>query len=131
MNSLEALKALYKEKFNIDGPLVDLMSNRDILQLTASGTSFNSVSRFLDIELEEVKLVNRDFFGFDGWDVDLDLNPLAIYTNMTNLHYFTYEVFANEIKTISPYFTDEVLEKMYDVCTKFYTLDKLLEEAWI
>lgn len=130
MEPIEILKQIYKEKFNIDEVLVDLMADRDILHLTASGSSNISISKFLDIDIEDIKSVNKDFYGFDGWETDLDLNPIGIYNNMVKMQTYSYEIFYHEISTISPYFDEDTIQKMYEICSKFHTIDKLLEEEW-
>lgn len=131
MEPLEILKQLYKEKFDIDEALVDLMADRDILHLTASGSSSISISRFLNIDLDEVKKVNKDFYGFNGWDIDLDLNPFSIFSTLAKIKVYDYITFQQEILLLSPYFKEGEVEKLYEVCIKFYTIEKLLEEEWI
>lgn len=130
MEPIELLKQLYKEKFNIDEVLVELMADRDILHLTASGSSIYSISRFLDIDIKEIKKVNKSFYGFEGWEKDLDLNPFNLYQNMRRRGQNDFNIFRGEIALISPYMTEKIAEEVFDVCCKFYTIEKLIEEEW-
>ena len=130
MEAIEALRILYKEQYNIDEVMVELMSDRDILHLTASGTSNKSISTFLNIDADEIARVNKIFYGFDGWIVDLDINPMTVYSNMTKLGYFDYETFRNELDLLSPYYEEDQIKLIFEVCSKFKTIEKLLEEEW-
>lgn len=130
MEPLDILKQLYKDNFGIVEDLVELMANRDILHLTATGSSIDSTSRFLNIDTNEIVETNKKFYGFDGWTTDMDLNPFVIYKSLIRAGYWDYETFYHEISTLSPYFNEVMIKLMFDVVCKFSTIEELIDKEW-
>ena len=79
------IKQFYLDNFNIPGDLVDLLADSNILTMCVSGSSNESISKLLDIDIESVKQIIKSVFEFDGWEKDLDINPLSTNTRPEDL----------------------------------------------
>jgi len=78
----QSVKTFYKEHFGIDGWVVELFANMDILLLCVSGVSNKHIEEFLELPFEEIHEVVSSTFLFDGWIDDLPLNPYKIYNDV-------------------------------------------------
>lgn len=122
----EYLKEFYKEKFGIEPNLVDVMSNIDILKLCATGASNGSISKTLDIDVEDIADVLDKYFAFRGWLSDLESNPLLVYKSKD---FETLEEYKNFL--FSTYGTFDGIEEMYNSVVVTTMLERLLDENWI
>lgn len=126
MNTWETVKEFYYEKFDIRGELVDLMASYDILALSASGVSNETISSILNIDIEEVKSEIQKYLGFDGWEHTLEFNPRKMFENYSEIDDASYAIFLFNIKQDG--FKDANL--LVDVLQRFHKLEKELENEW-
>lgn len=133
--SWEAIKDFYKTKFGIDGWVVEMYANLDILALCVSGASNQSIVDFLELSLEEVSAVIKDTFGFDGWEFELPINPYHIFMTFkgsrSSLEHFssfvqevTFEFQKYSIENIS-------VEKLFYMCEAFSDIEERINDEWI
>lgn len=124
----EKIKGFYKESFGIDGWVVELMANMDILLLCASGSSNSTITKFLEIPIEDVVLAINDTFGFTGWEVDLSANPYKTFIeSLDKDKEVTKKMFGENLHVSD----SEILDIMYDVCKTMYDIETKLESEWI
>ena len=110
MELWDNVKGFYKEKFDIEPEIVELFCDFSVLLLCASGSGNLSIANILDMDLDEVKLIIHSYLEFDGWEKDLEYNPLKLYKD--NI-LFIYD------------------KDVFQVCAKFLKLEKLLNDNWI
>lgn len=120
----ESIKNLYKEHFNIDGDLVDLLADYEIMYYCVTGLSNKDISEILDIEEKAIKdvLINR--FNFYGWRTNLDYNPIFIYNKVNG----NKVLFYTAIKAIFPEIPKFIINKSFAISKKFtkyeYSIDR-------
>lgn len=138
MNNIhwEAVKDFYKEKFGIDGWVVEMYANMDILCLCVSGASTYNIVQFLDIPTDEVIRVLVDVFGFEGWKADLPINPLRIFNQYGGVkssveHFveFTSEI-AVELGKYSGMESVEP-ERLFYMCETYNDIERKIQDEWI
>ena len=129
------VKDFYKDKFGIDGWVVELYANLDILLLCASGASNESISKFTDIPEEEVRKVIRNTFGFEGWVEDLPLNPYKVYCEMLDMYPKGLETrFISETSsTLIPYQERIKIDKFkaYHICKTMKEIEDKIKDEWV
>lgn len=130
----ETIKAFYKDKFGIDGWVVEMFANMDVLLLCVSGASNHTISEFLDIDDSMVTAIIKDTFNFDGWEKDLPLNPYKIYCDgLASFRDYEY-YFRPEIDTIlASYKAFEYIDiaELYLMCETFHDIEERIEHEWI
>lgn len=126
MNDWEYIKEFYKEHFGIDNWVVEMMANRDVLLLCASGASNKTISTFLDISENEVRLVIEEAFDFTGWAVDLPINPYRLYSNVLG----DFNEFYKEMKN-SNVFELKAIEDVYSLCKTMEEIEERIYNEWI
>jgi hypothetical protein len=112
MDLWDNVKGFYKEKFDIEPEIVELFCDFSVLLLCVSGSSNKSIANFLDMDIEEVRNINKKYIGFFGFDEDLPINPIRQYRE-DKLSYW---------------------DRNYDllrICGRFEELEKLLNDNWI
>lgn len=124
------IRILLEDKLNIPSHVLDIISVKDILQLCASGSSNENIVRFNNVELDYVKSTIQDWFFFDGWEKDCDLNPYQLLSSLEDYDY-AFEYFEKEIAILYPYYTKAAVEKMYSVATIYKKLEDEMEKFWI
>jgi hypothetical protein len=131
----EVVKEFYKEKFGIDGWVVEMYANLDILSLCASGACNETIERFLEIPLNEIEQVIKDTFDFDGWESDLPVNPYKIFTDAESLgevHYADIR-FISEMQSALINFKnrDSLIYRAYWVCKTMCDIERKIDDEWI
>jgi len=130
------LKEFYKEKFGLDGWVVEMYANMDILCLCASGASNETIEKFLEIPLEEIKPVLEDTFEFPGWDEDLPINPYRMFCNyggqISSVQHFSDFVKETELE-LSKYSNSihKDVSKMFYLCETMYDIERKIQDEWI
>lgn len=74
------VKEFYTREFGIDGWIVEMYANLDILCLCVSGVSNEDIVKFLEIPLPDVKNIMEKTLDFEGWEKTLPINPLQIFS---------------------------------------------------
>ena len=75
----EQIKQIYKEKYNVDPEIVELLAVMDILNAFVSGMSNKSIANCFDIDENYIDDVLIEYLNQIGWPYDLDKNPLRVY----------------------------------------------------
>ena len=123
MNDWDYIKEFYKEHFGIDNWVVEMMANRDILLLCASGASNKTISNFLDISEGEIELVIKEAFDFIGWEQDLSCNPYKIYQD----HPEEFRDEVSRLLEVSP--LDVAL--VASICRSMQEIEERIYNEWI
>lgn len=119
----EAVKEFYKEKFDLDGKLVELNANYTILLMCASGASNESIATFLEIPEHSVELILNEVFGFTGWKKDMDYNPYKLYRESNGDMVKFRELFTSHGVDVS--------FSLYLLCRGMKGIDDRLENEWV
>ena len=130
-NSWEDIKRFYVETFGVDAKLVDLVAMSDILILSVSGSSNDSISRFLNIDQEVVKEILDTVLDFDGWKEDLNLNPYSIYINLFNNDQLTSADFLKEVLAVDNVQKASQVQDMYRICSIYCSIERRIDQEWI
>jgi hypothetical protein len=109
-NLWEQIRQFYQDRLGIEPSLVEIMADFEVLKLCASGSSNTTIAGFLNMDAELVSNIIDKHFGFMGWKIDLDINPIRLYKN-GELH-----------------LDNDTTQK---VCETFSCLERLLDEKWI
>ncbi len=134
----DAVKDFYKEKFGIDEGVVEMYANLDILVLCASGASNETIERFLEIPIEEVKKVIRETFAFDGWQEDIPANPYKIFTDLeqdletpkfVDTRFISEMMFA--LNSYKQEDKDKTIYRAYWVCRTMSEIERKINDEWI
>lgn len=130
------IKDFYMREFGIDGWVVEMYANLDILALCVSGASNETIVNFLDLPLAEVIKVLSDAYEFEGWVKDLPFNPIQIFSNYSGTkstveHFvsFTSDVAVelgkySGIEHIKP-------EKLFYMCELYNDIEERIRNEWI
>lgn len=137
MNSThwEVIKEFYQREFGIDGWIVEMYANLDILSLCVSGACNDSIVKFLELPMAEVIKAISDVFEFDGWKSDLPFNPYKMWnlydgdkSSVDHFISFTEEVSAEISKNGLSYLKPE---KLYYMCEAFKDIEERIQNEWI
>lgn len=131
----KTIQEFYKEHFGTDMWLIEMLANRDILLLCASGASNATISTFLDIPVDEIQLVIKEVFKFPGWDVDLPINPYATFIGFRDESYphkqtDVISVFRINIGMHSG-FESVQSEELFRICEIMENIEERLDNEWI
>ena len=121
------LRTLLEEKLNIPGEILDYIAVKDILQLCASGSSNANIARFTNVEIEYVEQTLKEFFHFEGWRDDCDLNPFVLYKTCDGI----WEDFEKEVTILYPYYTELEKTKLYLIASTYSKIEQDTEKYWI
>lgn len=133
--SWETVKDFYKERFGIDGWVVELFANQDTLALCASGASNTTISNFTELPEDEIETIIKQTFHFGGWSNDLPLNPYGYYCIIMEKDgevkrgEFTKEI-SNHLYNDGRFYKVNV-NKIYYVCKTMYDIDTRIKDEWI
>jgi hypothetical protein len=126
MTDWEYVKDFYKEHFGIEGWVVELYANLDILTLCASGASNKTITEVCDIELDDLVEILMHTFKFPGWYADLPINPYKLYSDLDG----DYDKFFAEAK-ISNVFELRIIPDVYSICKTLKELEERIADEWI
>lgn len=134
--SWELVKSFYSDKFGIDKWVVEMYANMDILSLCVSGASNKSIENILEIPIDEVKLIIKDVFEFDGWEKDLPINPYRMFcsydgeiSSVVHFNVFVSDVLV-ELGKYSG-FESVKAEKIFYMCETMYNIERKIRDEWI
>jgi len=115
----EEIQKLYEEKFHIPPRIIDLVACDDVLLLSVSGLSNETIARETGLDLAYITTVIKTFLEFDGWIQDLDINPFYRYNK--NKEHAEY---VHDLQMISPLVKAKDVETSYCLCKRFDNLRK-------
>ncbi len=121
------IKQFYKDKFDVEPALVDIMADYDIIKLCATGASNKSIANILKLEPYDVSCIIDKRLGFKGWTNDLKFNPLQTYKNLDTNDFLVYEDYV-----VTRYgYESGILEMSFSVARIASELERLINEKWI
>lgn len=120
----DLIKHFYKEKFNINPDVIEYISVNEILKKCVTGYSNDRIANSVNEPVEYVKDVIKDFFGFSGWEIDLDANPFAIYNRSRG----DFNRYKEEISMVSSIFNDYIIKLSYNICKKYDYIKKIIKD---
>ena len=132
----EVIKEFYKTEFGIDGWVVEVYANLDILSLCVSGASNDSIVTFLELPIAEVVKVLGEVLDFDGWRSDLSLNPYRLFMQFDGLK-GSVEHFTSFIKDVTVELRGEgniqgtKIEKLFYMCEIYNDIEERIQNEWI
>jgi hypothetical protein len=104
--------------------VIDYISVSNILKLCVNGLSNYKIAYFNDTTEEYVASILYRYFGFKGWDFDLDLNPWRIYkTTLGN-----YELYQMKIWDLTNLLDCDIIQISYKLCKKYETIREEIEQ---
>lgn len=120
MNEWKLLQAFYKNHFGISPDLLDKIAVEPLLEDCASGRSNQFIANKYDTDLEYVSEVLDEFLDFEGWENDLDVNPLMIYGSLDA----DFSYYKSVIKTVSCLVNQSDILLSYGICRKYTKIRK-------
>ena len=126
MTNWEYVKDFYKEHFGIDGWIVELYANLDMLQLCASGASNETIISVCDIELDDLVEILMNTFQFPGWNIDLPINPYKLYLDVGQ----DYIQFSKELR-VSNVFELKAIDEVFELCRTMSEIEERITDEWI
>ncbi len=82
-NIIDVFVRYFRDR-GISYDVIDLIFNYELIRLIACGLSNKSIADSFDIPVETVWQICRRFYnGFDGWEEDLNYNPLYLDGKLT------------------------------------------------
>ena len=115
-NLWEVIKLFYKQNFDIPGRVIDYIAVEPILIKSLSGYSNYRIAISIRDDIEYVNGIILSFLKFDGWNEDLDYNPLATYNKVSgNLNHFREEVLQNSVVS-----NIKMIDKTFYLCRDYY-----------
>lgn len=115
------IKYLYKKYYNIPPQVVDKMACEYILELCANGNSNKKIANLLEEDEDYIKEIIQQYFHFEGWKLDLDINPYDVYNSMGK----DFNMYIKSVSTISGIMNLAEVRKSFNICA---TLDKIRKE---
>jgi len=113
------LKDFYKNCFKIDGKVMEMLADYDVVLLCVSGLSNKTISNFLGICTSEVRKIIMKNLHFLGWEDDLDWNPYYFYRIFLCCDTINSTNFSVFVKNNS--FIINHSKKAFDLCITFDT----------
>jgi hypothetical protein len=111
------LKKFYKTQFNLNGEILEILADYDVLLLCVSGLSNLTISKFLDITTSEVRKIIMKNLHFLGWEEDLKWNPYYFYRIFLCCDTIDKDNFSLFIKNNSSNIKHS--KKAFDLCISF------------
>ena len=124
------VRQFYMDSFGVSPELVDLMASNEILLMCVSGASNSSISRILNIDMEDVQDIISTILNFKGWEDDLEFCPYRIYQEDNE-----YISFVGSIAELIEHFVltewdiDDI-NTMYFNCQIYSEIEDKLEVGW-
>lgn len=126
MTDWERIKEFYRRYFGIEGWVVELYANLDLLQLCASGASNKSILNFCDIEEDDLVEILMNTFQFPGWSDDLPCNPYKLYNDLEG----NYREFYKELKACNV-FELRTIKNVFTMCKAMKEIEERIQDEWI
>jgi hypothetical protein len=111
----DQIKQIYKEKFNVDPEIVELLAVMDILNACVTGLSNKSIAECFDLDEKYIMETLQKYLNFPGWCLDLDKNPLRVYNILDGNYYAFLDVWDLYV---------------YEMCTKYKEYERKLNDEY-
>ena len=125
----EVVRQFYMDSFGIAPELVDLMASNEILLMCVSGSSNESISKILNIDVDAVTEILDVVLSFPGWNKDLEFSPYNIYKQDNSFIGFVGTI----VETIGNEQTDTTIDAitlMYSSCRIYEEVEEMLDVGW-
>jgi len=126
MDIWQAVKGLYKEKFDIPAYVLDFVAVYDVLLKCVEGYSNVKISRYVSQDTKYISEILIRYFSFNGWDADLDFSPIALY-NRCNGDILRYKI---DVETVTNLYDKECINFTYFICRRFNRIKKEISEKY-
>ena len=103
--------------------VIDYTSVSNILKLCVHGLSNDKIAYFNDTTEEYVQSIIFRYFGFRGWDFDLDLNPWRLYQSTLG----SYELYEMKIWSLTNLINCDIIRLSYKLCKKYEQIREEIE----
>lgn len=120
-SSWKRVQDFYKNAFDLGNYIVDLMADYNIVLLCVSGSSNDSISKALDLDIDDIRNTIKNRLSFDGWETNLKFSPYYTYINMS---------FDDFIEVCKQFFDINFAHKVYYMCEKCKLMGDQLDESW-
>jgi hypothetical protein len=114
------------KEFGVSCELLNYIAVEEILLCCATGLSNKTISNICNCKEKYIIEVLNEFFNFDGWEEDLDVNILHLYESSGKL-IDSYEIL---IKMISSVYESIDIKKSYDICKKYEEIIKRINKYY-
>lgn len=115
-NLWEVVKLFYKQNFDIPEIVIDYIAVEPILIKSLSGYSNTRIAQSMQDSVDYISGILSDFLRFDGWNEDLDFNPLAFYNKSKgNLNLYREEILQNSVVS-----NVRMIDKTFYLCRNYY-----------
>lgn len=115
------VKEILQDLVGIPNEVLDYIAVQEVLKLCASGRGNTAIARQLGLEVKVVSDIVKEFFNFDGWDDDLDINPWFLYRKDP----YNQSGFEYRIRTLTKLIEDDIITLAYHACSVY---GRILEE---
>lgn len=126
-----AVRQFYMDSFGISPELVDLMASNEVLLMCVSGSSNESISVILNIDMGDVREILDTILNFSGWETDLEYSPFKIYEE--DNEYISFVGSIVEINFASkgnPELDIDEINTMYFNCKTYASIEERLSVGW-
>ncbi len=122
----DIVKRYYKETYNIPPEYIEFIACYPVLLDCVTGYSVNSISRRTKFDKAYIEEILFQFFKFYGWDVDLEISPIAIFRKTAG-NFLLYE---QEVISFSHLRKEEILQsfRICKIFEKLYNWSKEIEK---
>lgn len=132
----EVIKEFYQREFGIDGWVVEMYANLDILSLCVSGASNENISKLLELPIAEIIKVLSDTFEFEGWKKDLPINPYRVWRlydgDKSSIGHFVS--FNEEVGGVLSKYSEDYgvsCPNLFYICEVFNDIEGRIQDEWI
>ena len=113
-------------EFGISEELLNYIAVEEILSCCVTGLSNKTISNICNCDVRYVKEVLNDFFEFDGWKEDLDINTYYLYESSGKM----IDSYKMLIKTLSSASDDINIDKSFYICKRYEEILKKVNEYY-
>jgi hypothetical protein len=109
-------------EFGISEELLNYVAVEEILSCCATGLSNKTIANVCNCDIKYVIEVINEFFNFNGWKDDLDINTYHIYESSGKL----LDSYRMLVKLVSSVSEDIDINKSFNICKKY---EEILEKV--
>ena len=121
----EEILKIYKEKFNIEPEVVDMVACSEILRQSCEGLSNETIKILTEYEPDYIRDILKLYFHFEGFESDLDFSPIGTYDHVDG---DTYE-FLLKVNLLNK--SKISTENLYEICKRYSQIRKEIENKYV
>ena len=122
----ELTQFIYKTRYGIPYKVLNYIAVFQILNLCAMGYSTKRISLRLGLNLTYITSILQEYLFFEGWNIDLDFSPLAIYKRCNG----NYSCFYYNIIGFYTCFDASAIGFSYRICTVVDIIRKEIDKYY-